>query len=99
MQEGGGRWRAPGKQSPRPLQILRGPELVVDDAVHVAVVLGEVARRVLEVPEEVRARVVPAETPDVPFWSALEHRLCPAAHVVDVVDLPGRVVQEAHRRG
>ena len=48
-----GRRRAPGEQPPRPLQILRRPELVVDDAVHVAVVLGEVARRVLEVPEEV----------------------------------------------
>src|SRR5262245_4725264 len=38
MHEGGGRRRAPGEQPPRPLQILRGPELVVDDAVHVAVV-------------------------------------------------------------
>jgi hypothetical protein len=42
---------------------------------------------------------VPAKTPDVAFWVALEHRLRPAADVVDVVHLPGRVVQEVHRRG
>src|SRR4029077_19449744 len=31
MQEGGGRRRAPGEQPPRPLQVLRRPQLVVDD--------------------------------------------------------------------
>jgi len=90
---------APGEEPARPLQILRRPQLVVDDAVHVAVVLGEVARRVLQVPEEVRARVVPSQTPHVAFRPALEHGLSAAADVVHVVDLPGRMVQEAHRRG
>ena len=42
---------------------------------------------------------MPAKTPDVAFGVALEHRLRPAADVVDVIDLPGRVVQEVHRRG
>ena len=46
---------------------LRLPERVVDDAVDVGVVLGEVAGGVLEVPEEVRADVVATEAPYVAF--------------------------------
>src|SRR6516165_10095361 len=65
MQERRRRGRTPVEQAAGPLQGLRRPQLVVDDAVHVGVVLGEVARRVLQVPEEIGARVVPAETPDV----------------------------------
>jgi hypothetical protein len=57
------------------------------------------ARRVLEIPEEVRARVVAAQSPDVPFGVALERGEGTAPDVVDVVDLPGRVVQEVHRGG
>jgi hypothetical protein len=41
--------------------------------------------------KKVRARVVAAEAPHVPFGPALEHGAGAAAHVVDVVDLPGGV--------
>ena len=93
---GGGGPRRTGRA---PLQVFRGPQLVVHDAVHVRVVLGEVARRVLEVPEEVGPGVVPPEPPDVPFRPPFEHRERAPAHLVDVVHLPGRVVQEVDRRG
>src|SRR5690348_8874009 len=53
MNERRRRGRPPGEQAPGALEVLGRPELVVDDAVHVAVVLAEVARRILEVPEEV----------------------------------------------
>jgi 3-methylfumaryl-CoA hydratase len=97
VQEGRRRGRSPGVQAPRAFQVLGGPQLVVDDAVHVAVVLAEAARRVLEVPEEVRAPVVAPEPPDMPFGVVLEHRVGTAAHLVDVVHLPGGVVQERDR--
>ena len=38
-----------------------------------------------------------AESPDVTFGMALEHPHCSAANFVDIVDLPGRVMQERHR--
>jgi uncharacterized protein len=99
VQEGRRRGRAPGVKAAGALQVLRCPQLVIDDAVHVRVVLGEVARGVLEVPEEVRPGMVPAQAPDVPLRVVFQHRAGAAADLVDVVDLPGRVVQEAHRRG
>src|ERR1022692_1708155 len=99
VQEGRWRRRAPGEEPAGSFEVLLRPQLIVDDAVQIGVVLGEVAGRVLEVPEEVRARVVAAESPDVPFGPSFEHRERAAAYVVDVVDLPGRVVQEIHRRG
>src|SRR5712675_1650077 len=96
--EKGRRWgRTPVEQALGALKCLRGPQLVVDDAVQVGVVLTEVAGRVLEVPEEVRPGVVPAQPPDVPFGMVLEHRSGAAADLVDVVDFPGGVVQEADR--
>ena len=82
------RWWAPGEEAARAFQVLRRPQLVIDDAVHVRVVLGEVARRILEIPEEVRPREVAAETPDVPLRAPLEHGVRAAADIVDVVDLP-----------
>src|SRR5216683_7914439 len=92
--EKGRRWgRTPVEQALGALKCLRGPQLVVDDTVQVGVVLTEVAGRVLEVPEEVRPGVVPAQPPDVPLGMALEHRRGAAADLVDVVDLPGGVVQ------
>src|ERR1700730_18074583 len=51
----------------------RLPGRVVEDAVEVAVVLGEVSGGVFEVPEEVGADVMSAETPDVTFRVAFEH--------------------------
>src|SRR5256714_3802458 len=96
--EKGRRWgRTPVEQALGALKCLRGPQLVVDDAVQVGVVLTEVAGRVLEVPEEVRPGVMPAESPDVPLGMLLEHRRRAAADLVDVVDLPGGVMQEADR--
>src|SRR4051794_3592477 len=57
--EKGRRWgRTPVEQALGALKCLRGPELVVGDAVQVGVVLTEAAGRVLEVPEEVRSGVV-----------------------------------------
>src|SRR3954463_1032510 len=78
--EKGRRWgRTPVEQALGALQCLRGPQLILDDAVQVGVVLAEVAGRVLEVPEEVRPGVVPAQPPDVPFGMVLEHRRGAAA--------------------
>src|ERR1700753_868246 len=87
----GGGGGAQGEPPLRAREVLRRPELFVDDAVHVAVVLAEVAGRVLQVPEEVRPAVVPAKTPDVPLGVILEHAGGTAADVVHVVDLPRRV--------
>src|SRR5712675_1266044 len=47
-QERGRRRRSPIEQAPRTRMGFRGPQLVVDDAIHVGVVLAEVARRILE---------------------------------------------------
>src|SRR6266849_1341835 len=97
--EKGRRWgRTPVEQALGALKCLRGPQLVVDDAVQVVVVLTEVAGRVLEIPEEVRPGVVPAQPPDVPLGMVLEHRRRAAADLVDVVDLPGGVMEEANWR-
>ena len=53
----------------------------------------------LQVPEEVRADVVATQAPDVPRRGRLlEHGGGAAADLVDVVDLPRRVVQVADRR-
>ncbi len=54
---------APRRTGPARLPVLRGPQLIVDDAVHIAVVLAEVTGEILQVPEEVGAAVVPAEPP------------------------------------
>ena len=58
-----GRWwrRTPVEQALGALKCLGRPPVVVDDAIQVGVVLAEVAGRVLEVPEEVRSGVVPAQ--------------------------------------
>jgi hypothetical protein len=37
-----------------------------------------------------------AQSPDVPLGVALEHPLGTAADFIDVIDLPGRVMQERH---
>src|SRR5258706_13919991 len=50
-----GHRRSPAVEGPDVVKDLRLPELVVDDAVEIGVVLGEVARGVLEIPEEVSA--------------------------------------------
>jgi len=63
VQKRRGRLRPPGEQALRAFQVLRGPQLIVDDAVHIAVVLAEVTGEILQVPEEVGAAVVPAEPP------------------------------------
>src|ERR1017187_1331867 len=95
------RWRrgSPGVQAARALEVFGCPQLVVDDAVHVAVVLTEVARRIFQVPEEVRSAVVTAQTPDVAVRVVLEHHVRTPSDLVDVVDLPRGVVQKRHWRG
>ena len=75
----------------------RRPKLVVGDGIHVRVVLGEVAGGVSEVPEEVGADEVTAQTPDVTLRVTFEHRHGTPANFIDIVDLPGRVMQERHR--
>src|SRR5216684_1528213 len=96
--EKGWRWRrTPVEQALGAVKGLGRPAVVVDDAIQVGVVLAEVARRILEVPEEVRSSVVPAQPPDVPLGMVLEHRRRAAADLVDIVDLPGGVMQEADR--
>src|SRR5271166_606763 len=97
-QERGGRRRPPVVQASDTLPDLRLPQLIVDDAVQVGVVLGEVPRGILQVPEEVGPDVVPAEPPDMPRRVFLQHGGGPATHLVDVIDLPGGVMQERHRR-
>ena len=42
--------------------------------------------------------MVAAQTPHVPLGVLLEHRHGAASDLVDVLDLPGGVVQEVHRR-
>src|ERR1700740_2282283 len=91
--------RSPAIEGPDVVPYLRLPELVVDDAVHVGVVLAEVARGVLEIPEEVGPDVVPAQPPDMPGRVLVQQVCGAAADPVDVVDLPGRVVQKADRCG
>ena len=91
------RRRPPAVETLRALPHPGGPELVVEDAVDVGVVLREIAGGVLEVPEEVRADVVAAEAPDVALGIGLEHGGGAAADLVDVVDLPRGVVQEVDR--
>src|SRR5216684_2374917 len=87
--EKGRRWRrTPVEQALGAFKCLGRPQVVVDDAVQVGVVLAEVAGRVLEVPEEVRSGVVPAQPPDVSLGMVLEHRRRAAADLVDVVGLP-----------
>jgi low temperature requirement protein LtrA len=60
------RWRTPAVQAARAFPHPWLPQGVVDNAVQVRVVLGEVTRRVPEIPEEVRSDVVPAKPPHVP---------------------------------
>ncbi|MFI1855115.1 hypothetical protein [Streptomyces sp. NPDC020480] len=56
---------APSCRGPWLFEDARFPEPVVQDAVELAVVLEEATRQVLEVPEEVRADVMAAHSPDV----------------------------------
>src|ERR1700739_4456874 len=86
--------RSPAIEGPDVVPYLRLPELVVDDAVHVGVVLAEVARGVFEIPEEVGPDVVPVQPPYVPGRVLVQQRGGAAADLVDVVDLPGGVVQK-----
>src|SRR5580698_8024065 len=60
LDEGRRRRRAPGRVGGPALPYLRLPQLVLEDHVEVAVVLGEVACRVAQVPEVVGADQVPA---------------------------------------
>jgi hypothetical protein len=76
---------------------LRGPQGVFGDMVHVAVVFGEIACRIFEVPEEIGPGVVAAQPPDVALGVLGQHRGGAAADGVDVIDLPAAVVQERHR--
>src|SRR5439155_22956265 len=85
--------RAPAVEALGAVPYARRPQLVIDDAVEVRVVLGEVAGRIPQVPEEVRADGVSAEPPDVTTRIPGEERVRPAADLVDVVDLPGRVAE------
>src|SRR6266481_6013450 len=92
-------WRSPAIQRPDVVPDLGVPELVVDYAVHVGVVLAEVACGVFEVPEEVGPDVVPAQAPHVAAWVIVQQGGGAAADLVHIVDLPGGVVQERHRCG
>ena len=56
--DGGGWWRTPVEQALGAVIGLGRPQVVVDDAVQVGVVLAKVAGGVLEVPEEVRPGMV-----------------------------------------
>src|SRR5882757_4401165 len=86
------RWRAPVEQAPGTFEGFRSPQLVVHDAIHVRVVLGEIAGRISEVPKEIGTGVVATKPPDVALGMILEHRRGAAANVVDIVELPGGVV-------
>jgi hypothetical protein len=63
----------------------------------IGVVLREVAGRILEVPEEIRSDVVPAQSPDMPFRVFLQHGRRAATHLVHVIHFPCGVVQEVQR--
>jgi hypothetical protein len=80
------------------LHRFRLPQLLIDYLVEIGVVLGEVACRIPQVPKEVRPDVVTTQAPHVPLWVSLQHGRHTAAHLIDVIDLPGGVVKEAHRR-
>ena len=53
------------------------PERIVDDAVHVGVVLAEIAGGILQVPEEVRSNEVAPEAPGVPIRVGLSIAVAP----------------------
>src|SRR5213596_3320173 len=78
-------WRRPPlEQALRTFEDLRRPQGVLGDAVHVAVVLGEVSGRVLEIPEEVAPRVVAAQSPDMTAGVGGKHVHGSTANLVDI---------------
>jgi hypothetical protein len=86
--------RGGGPQALRPFSPATtpgSPQLIVEDAVEVGVVLGEVAGRVAQVSEEVRTDVVPAQPTDVALRVTVEHG---GGAPADLVDLPRRVMEE-----
>jgi hypothetical protein len=74
------------------------PQRIVDDVIQVRVVLTEVPRGIPQIPEEIRPDEVTAQAPGMPFGIGLQHRSGPTAHLVDIIDLPGGVVQVGDRR-
>jgi hypothetical protein len=75
-----------------------GPELVVEDLVHVGVVLAEVASRIAQVVEEIRTDPVASNTPCVPFGVAFKDGFGAPADLIDIVDFPRAVMEEVDRR-
>ena len=71
---------------------------IFGDLIEVGVVLGEVAGRVAEVPEQVAAEEVAAEPPDIAARVDGEQVLRALADLVDIVDLPRRMVEERNGR-
>ena len=94
VNEGFGYWRSPGVQRLVGGPITSIPLCILRDLIEVCVVLGEVAGRVAEVPEQVAAEEVTAEAPDVAAGVDREQGLSTPTDFVDVVDLPRRVVEE-----
>ena len=94
-----GRWRfgPPVVKTEFSQRCLRCPRRVLGDVVEVRVVLGEIAGRIAQVPEEVGTGVVAPEAPDVSFGMALNKGRCTSPDLVDVVNLPRTVVQEGGR--
>jgi hypothetical protein len=68
------------------------------DLIEVGVVLGVVASGIAEVPEQVRAQEVTAESPHTAVGIGGQQAVCALADLVDVVHLPRRVMEERHRR-
>src|ERR1019366_8667502 len=61
------------------------------------VVLAEVAGWVSQIPEEVGADEMAAQPPDVTLGMTFEHPHGASADLVDIIDLPGRVMEKGHR--
>ena len=73
------------------------PDLIVDDLVHVGVILRQVARRIVQIVKEVGTDPVAAVAPHVPLGVFGQHRMSTTADFLHVHHLPRGVVQEGHR--
>ncbi len=101
MSSGARNWRGhgrpPGREAVHGQRGRHAPGLLVDDHIEVARVLGEVARRVAQIPEVVRADRMATEAPRVAARVGGDHGGGGRADGVDVVHLPRRVVEEGER--